>query len=150
MSVQNDIQIKPTLFRIFWYNSKLVLIVLIFLTFCEILFGIRSDYERWFIERLLLFIIMVLIFSMRDVLNQRNRVLYISILGVSKIKGYKVDEKVFIAYKEIDIIKSKKQNLLQNIIGLRSIYSLNNDVIEFTPQLYSKEDQKILYDKLKI
>jgi uncharacterized protein YebE (UPF0316 family) len=124
MSVQNDIQIKPTLFRIFWYNSKLVLIVLIFLTFCEILFGIRSDYERWFIERLLLFIILVLIFSMRDVLNQRNRVLYISILGVSKIKGYKVDEKVFIAYKEIDIIKSKKQNLLQNIIGLRSIYNI--------------------------
>jgi hypothetical protein len=141
MSEQNEIKIKPTNIRIIWYNSKLFLLVLIIFAYCEFIFGILTDIDRFIFERIILFVILVSFFSIRDIYKRENKIITVSSLGLSKISGYKVDNKVFIAFTDIDIQKTMKHNILQNIFGTRSIYSITKTFIEYTPQYYSRKDQ---------
>jgi hypothetical protein len=146
MSEKIETIINPSNIGIIWYISKLFLVVILFFAFCELLFGLITEYGLFILERILLFIVMVSFFSIREIYKKENKIIMVSSLGLSKASGINNDIKVFISFADIDIERTMKHNIMQIIFDTKSIYSNNKSFIEYTPQYYSRRDRLYLHE----
>ena len=148
MKNQKDIQLIPEKKKILWYYIKIILVFDILLMILDILGSGIQNNRQWYLEGVFYFVILLILILLLVNREQKNNILNISSSGITGPKEILKSEKIFIKFNRIN--KSKKQNIIQKYICYYCIYSESNERISIILDYYSKEQQKLLFDRLNI
>ena len=150
MSDKNDIQITPIIANIIWYYIKIILVVDTIFLLIENIGNGKQLLVQLFLEWPIIFCIFLLFVILTAGNEQKRNILEISSIGITGPSANRRNERVFILFNEINIERSKNQNIFQKLLRNRNIYSKNKEFIIITPEFYSKEQIENLYNKLHI
>jgi hypothetical protein len=150
MSTPDNIQIKPTYIRCIWYYLKIIIFIVLVVKTLELVIEPAQSIEIWVLNSIIYFIILFIISFLLIHNEQKNNLFIISTYGITGPSGILNNERTFINLDNIDVDKSKKQNILRRVLGYRYIYTNTIDKIIINLNLFSQEQIETILSKTNI
>jgi hypothetical protein len=150
MTTSDNIQIEPSFRRIIWYLTKLSLIIILLVEFFEIIIEPRQPIGYWEMRAIIFFIFYFIIILLGTRNEQKNNLFVISTYGMTGPSGIYNHERIFIEIINIDVKKTKKQKLLEKVLGYRYIYTTTNDKILINLNIFTKKQIETILNTITI
>jgi hypothetical protein len=150
MSNQDDLAFIPSKSSLFWFELRALFPMLLFLIFLEVMFIPNWSIYRRTIAGIIYFVVFVTGILVTIHHEQKNNVINLSISGITGLKSLISNERTFIEYSKIDVIKSQKRNLLQRLLRYQYIYSIDGDKLLLNNNLFTEEQLKIILLRSKL
>jgi len=150
MTTPDNIQIKPGYIRSVWYYSKIIFTTLVVVGIFELIIELTQSLEYWLLKEIITFIIFILAALLLTHSEQENNLFIISTYGLTGPSGILNHERTFINFEDIDVNKSKKQNILERLLGYRYIYTNTADKIFLNLNYFTSEQIVTILTKTSI
>jgi hypothetical protein len=150
MTTPDNIQIKPGYIRSVWYYSKIIFTTLLVVKIFELIIEPTQSLEYWALKAIITFIIFILAALLLIHSEQENNLFITSTYGVTGPSGVLNHERTFINFENIDVNKSRKQNILERLLGYRYIFTNTTDKIFLNQNFFTREQIVTILTKTSI